>query len=415
LPQVIVPDPAAIASSVAHCFHGYPARQVRVVGITGTNGKTTTTYLIRHMLNKINLHCGMIGTVETDDGKNCREASMTTPGAIDVAKLLATMRDNGCRACAMETSSHALDQGRVAGIQFAGAAFTNLTRDHLDYHHDMDQYAAAKAKLFEMLDESAIAVVNEDDTWSDRMILSCKARHVRFGFGPKADYRARDFALTSQGTRFILHTPDGNAEVNTAMIGRHNIANALTAAALVGEVFRLSVHQIATCLQGAIGAPGRLQTVLCGQPFSVLVDYAHTDDALEQVLKALRPLTTGKLHVLFGCGGDRDRTKRPLMAQATERHADVIYVTSDNPRTENPAEIIKQITAGFSRLKNKPVIVEPDRRAAIGLATSSAQPGDVVLIAGKGHENYQIIGQTKHHFDDVEEVKLALQGTSSNA
>jgi len=414
VPQVVVADPAAIASSLAHIFYGHPARRVRVLGVTGTNGKTTTAYLIRHMLNKLNHRCGMIGTVETDDGKICREAEMTTPGAIDIAKLLGAMRDNGCHACAMETSSHALDQGRVAGIEFAGAAFTNLTRDHLDYHQSMERYAAAKARLFEMLGETAVAVINEDDAWSDRIIADCKARPVRFGFGPRADYRARDFALTAQGSKFILHTPDGSAEINIGMIGRHNISNALTAAALVGEVFQLSVHQIAKCLQDAAGAPGRLQAVRCGQPFGVVVDYAHTDDALQQVLKALRPVTANKLRVLFGCGGDRDRTKRPLMARACENFADVVYVTSDNPRTEEPAEIIHQIMAGFTLPAKKPVNVEPDRRTAIRKILADAEAGDVVLIAGKGHENYQIIGQTKHHFDDVEEVKMALQPTSSS-
>ncbi|MGD0769740.1 MAG: UDP-N-acetylmuramoyl-L-alanyl-D-glutamate--2,6-diaminopimelate ligase [Tepidisphaeraceae bacterium] len=419
VPQVIVPDGAAAISAIAHIFYRHPSHQMRVVGVTGTNGKTTTAYLIRHILNKSNLRCGMIGTVETDDGKDRREANMTTPGAIDVAQLLAAMRDNGCRACVMETSSHALHQGRVASVRFAGAAFTNLTRDHLDYHGRMDQYAAAKAILFQLLDENAIAVVNADDPWADRMLAGCEARTVRFGFGPDAegiasasDYQARDLAITSQGSRFVLHTPDGSDEVAMELIGRHNIANALTAAALVGEVFGLSVHQIAGALRDAPGAPGRLQAVRAGQPFAVLVDYAHTHDALEKVLTALRPLTRGKLRVLFGCGGDRDRTKRPLMARATERFADAVYVTSDNPRTENPGEIIEQILAGFQNRRQRPPIVEPDRRAAITKILEDAEPGDVVLLAGKGHENYQIVGQTKRHFDDLEEAKMVLQKTS---
>jgi UDP-N-acetylmuramoyl-L-alanyl-D-glutamate--2,6-diaminopimelate ligase len=314
----------------------------------------------------------------------------------------------------MEASSHALDQGRVTGVHFAGAAFTNLTRDHLDYHQDMDRYATAKAKLFETLDEDAVAVLNADDPWSDRMAAICSARVVQFGFGPSADYRARDFALTSQGSQFILHTPDGNAQVALGMIGQHNIANALTAAALLGEVFRLSVHQIAAGLNDAQGAPGRLQPVRCGQPFAVLVDYAHTDDALQKALQALRPLTKGKLRVVFGCGGDRDRAKRPLMARASEKFADVIYVTSDNPRTENAEEIIRQITAGFERPRRKPVIVEADRRIAITKALEETEAGDVLLVAGKGHENYQIIGDTRHHFDDVEEVKTALERVSGS-
>jgi UDP-N-acetylmuramoyl-L-alanyl-D-glutamate--2,6-diaminopimelate ligase len=408
VPQIVIPDPGESASALANIFYRRPSMEVNLVGVTGTNGKTTTTYLLRHLLGKFNQRCGMIGTVETDDGKVCRESSLTTPGAIEVVKLLASMRDNGCKACAMEVSSHALDQGRVAGVRFAGAAFTNLTRDHLDYHKDMDRYAEAKAKLFEMLDEDAVAVVNGDDAWSERMLAKCRARPIRFGFGDNADYRARDFALTSEGCRFVLHTPDGNAPVAMGMIGQHNIANALTAAALAGEVFRLTVHQICAGLSDAQGAPGRLQPVRCGQPFAVLVDYAHTDDALAKALQALRPLTKGRLRVVFGCGGDRDRTKRPLMARAAEQIADVIYVTSDNPRTENAIDIIGEIVAGFGRHHRKPVIIEADRRSAIGRAIEDASDGDVVLIAGKGHENYQIIGATRHHFDDVEEVTMAL-------
>ncbi|HEX4053114.1 MAG TPA: UDP-N-acetylmuramoyl-L-alanyl-D-glutamate--2,6-diaminopimelate ligase [Tepidisphaeraceae bacterium] len=414
VPQVILPNPAAVSAALAHLFYGNPSKSIRAVGVTGTNGKTTTTYLLRHILNKTNYRCGLIGTVETDDGRDRREATMTTPGAIDLAKLLASIRDNGCRACAMETSSHALDQGRVDGVRFAGAAFTNLTRDHLDYHGQMENYAAAKAKLFAMLDEDAIAVINAEDSWSERMVIECKARIVRFGFGQQADYCARDIAMTSQGSRFILHTPDGSTEVALGMIGRHNIANALTAAALLGEVFRLSVHQIAAGLQDAQGAPGRLQLVRCpGAPgFAVLVDYAHTDDALEKVLTALRPLTRGKLRVMFGCGGDRDRTKRPLMARTAERLADIVYVTSDNPRTENPGDIIEQILTGFPRTGSKTVIVEPDRRVAITKVLEDARSGDVVLLAGKGHENYQIVGQTRHHFDDVEEAAKVLRKMS---
>jgi UDP-N-acetylmuramoyl-L-alanyl-D-glutamate--2,6-diaminopimelate ligase len=319
------------------------------------------------------------------------------------------MRDNGCRACVMETSSHALDQGRVAGVPFVGAGFTNLTGDHLDYHKSMDQYAAAKASLFAALDPLASAVVNAGDAWSHRMIQHCPARVVRFGFGEDADYRAKDFAITASGTHFILHAPDGVAEVSMQLLGRHNIENALAASALVAESFGLSVHQIAAGLRDAQGAPGRLQAVRNGQPFAVLVDYAHSDDALENVLSALRPLTRGKLRVLFGCGGDRDTTKRPRMAAMAEKYADSIYVTSDNPRTESPQSILDQIARGFSSANRSKVNFEIDRRLAIEHILSDAQPGDVVLLAGKGHENYQIIGNEKRHFDDVEEAARFLK------
>ena len=410
VPTISVADPGAAASVLANLFHGNPGQAVKVLGVTGTNGKTTTTYLIRHMLAKVNRRCGMVGTVEIDDGRTRREASMTTPSATEVAELLATMRDRGCRACAIETSSHALDQGRVAGVPFAGAAFTNLTGDHLDYHKTMDAYADAKARLFASLDPSAVAVVNGDDKASDRMVRDSRARVIRFGFGKSADYRARDWAVTSQGCNFVLHTPDGRAEVSLGMIGKHNIENALAAAALVGETFGLGVNQIAAGLRDAQGAPGRLQAVRLGQPFAVLVDYAHTDDALENVLSALRPLARRKLRVVFGCGGDRDRTKRPRMARTAETYADAIYVTSDNPRTEKPQAILDEICSGLGEAGRAKAVVELDRRSAIRQALADAEEGDVVLIAGKGHENYQIVGETKHHFDDVEEATAALRG-----
>jgi UDP-N-acetylmuramoyl-L-alanyl-D-glutamate--2,6-diaminopimelate ligase len=410
LPQVIVPDPALASSILANAFFEHPAHQVKVIGVTGTNGKTTITYLIRHVLNHFNVRCGMMGTVEIDDGKDRYPASMTTPGPIEVAQTLAKMRDRGCRACAMETSSHALHQSRVAGVNFAGAVFTNLTGDHLDYHKTMENYAAAKAQLFTSLSDDAVAAANAEDPWTPRIIRDSRARILRFGFGPAADYRARDVAITASGSSFILHTPDGRAQIDLKLIGKHNIENVLAAATILGEVFHLNVHQLATGLKNAQGAPGRLQAVRAGQPFAVLVDYAHTDDALRNVLSALRPLSKGRLRVLFGCGGDRDRTKRPRMARVAEELADVIYITSDNPRTENPRAILDEIVTGLTPEVSRPVFVDLDRRTAIERILRDAEPGDVVLIAGKGHENYQIIGDTKHHFDDVEECERVLGG-----
>ncbi len=414
LAQIMVPDPGAALSLLANRFFGNPSRQVRTLGVTGTNGKTTTTYLIRHVLNHFSIRCGMVGTVEIDDGRSRYESSMTTPAAIEVAQLLATMRSNACQACAMETSSHSMHQGRVAGVKFAGAAFTNLTGDHLDYHKTMEGYAAAKAQLFESLDETAVAAINADDPWAARMVRGCKARLMPFGFGDSAKYRAKDMKITAAGSTFILHTPDGQARIDLKLIGKHNIENALAAAALLGEVFKLNVHQLAAGLKDAAGAPGRLQTVRAGQPFTVLVDYAHTDDALKNVLTALRPLTRGRLRVLFGCGGDRDATKRPRMAKIAEQLADAIYVTSDNPRTEDPQKILDQVVAGFTNPVQRPLVVEIDRRRAIEQILGDAEPQDIVLIAGKGHENYQIIGTTKHHFDDVEECKKILSAARAS-
>jgi len=303
----------------------------------------------------------------------------------------------------------------VAGVPFSGAAFMNLTGDHLDYHGSMDEYAAAKADLFAALDAEAVAVINTDSKWADRMIQDCCARVIRFGFGKRADYRAREVRITAEGTSFQLSSPDGKAEVQTQLVGEHNIENALAAAALVGEVCGMTVNQIALGLRDAVGAPGRLEPVRGGQAFSVLVDYAHTDDALDNVLKALRPLSKGRLRVLFGCGGDRDRSKRPRMAKVAEKYADAIYVTSDNPRTENPQSILDEIVTGFGRERRKSIHVESDRRRAIEQILSDAQPGDIVLLAGKGHEKYQILGTDKHHFDDVEEAQRALQRRAAAA
>jgi UDP-N-acetylmuramoyl-L-alanyl-D-glutamate--2,6-diaminopimelate ligase len=414
LPQVLVRDASLAASRLAHLALGDPSRSMRVLGVTGTKGKTTAAFLLRQILNKARHKCGMIGTVEIDDGVTSREAEQTTPSAVDVARHLAAMVDNGCEAAAIEVSSHALDQGRVAGVEFAGAAFTNLTGDHMDYHQTMEIYAAAKARLFEDLDEEAFALVNDADEWAWRMTRDCRASRVlRFGFSEECDYRAADWRVSAEGSQFTLHTPDGQTPVRMALVGKHNIENALVAAGLAIEAFGLSVHQVAAALKDAAGAPGRLQAVRCGQPFAVLVDYAHTDDALKKVLSALRPLCKGKLRVLFGCGGDRDKTKRPRMARAAQELADAVYVTSDNPRTEDPASIIDQIRGGLSMNGSAEVYEDMDRRTAIERIIADAGPGDVVLIAGKGHENYQIIGTEKRHFDDAEEAARALQSRAA--
>ena len=408
VPQIVVANPAAAISPLAEACHGSPSRALRTLAVTGTNGKTTTAYLVRHILKAAGRKCGMIGTVEVDDGRECREATMTTPGGVELSRLLAAMRDNGAEACSIEVSSHALHQNRVAGLHFSAAAFTNLTGDHRDYHKNATNYAAAKAMLFDMLDPSAAACVSTCDPKSHRMIRKCNARIVWWGFAPHADYRAEEIFIDATGSHFALITPKGRVHVDMGLIGQHNIANALTAAALVGESYGIEPATIAEALADAAGAPGRLQPVRMGQGFGVFVDYAHTDDGLKNVLNALRPLTPGQLRVVFGCGGDRDNSKRPRMAKVAERLADVIYVTSDNPRTEDPASIIQQIMTGFRKRRKKPIVVEADRHQAIHRAITEAEPGDVVLLAGKGHENYQIMGTEKHHFDDVEEAKAAL-------
>lgn len=415
LPVIQVKDAGVAASLLAHAVVGDPSREMKVLGVTGTNGKTTTTFLLRHLLNHTGQRCGLIGTCEIDDGQQSRPAAMTTPGPVTIAEIFAAMRDKGCDAVAMEASSHALHQGRCAGVEFAAAGFTNLSGDHLDYHHTMEDYAAAKAELFRTLPPDAPAVVNAEDAYAERMIQGTSGRPVTFrvgdGGGGSADYVARDLLVTANGSKFILKTPDGEAPVAMAQIGRHNVQNALCAAAMVGELFGLSARQLAASLDDAPAAPGRLERIDEGQPFTVLVDYAHTDDALDNVLKALRPVTKGQLRVVFGCGGDRDRGKRPRMAQVAEHRADTVYVTSDNPRTEDPARIIDDILDGFEN--RKIAIVEADRRRAIDRAIADAEPGDVVVIAGKGHENYQIVGDQRLTFDDAAEARRALRTLAS--
>jgi UDP-N-acetylmuramoyl-L-alanyl-D-glutamate--2,6-diaminopimelate ligase len=408
VPVVVTPDAAAATSHLACAFAGDPSATVKVLAVTGTNGKTTTAYLIRHILNHVQQTCGMVGTVQIDDGQRQIEAAMTTPGACEVAELLARMKANGCRACAIEASSHALAQSRLAGVKLAGAAFTNLTLDHLDYHKTMTEYATAKARLFAQLPAGGVAAINADDRHHTRMIERCDGRIVTFGMRESADYRAVDIAATAAGTSFILHSPDGQTEIHLRLIGRHNVENALAALTLCCEAMGVSIHQAAAALRTAEGAPGRLQAVRAGQPFAVLVDYAHTDDALQNVLTALRPLVRGRLRLVFGCGGDRDASKRPRMARIAQQHADCVYLTSDNPRTEDPQSILGDVVAGFSLENTKPITVQPDRRAAIEQAIAEAEAGDLVLIAGKGHENCQILGKTKHHFDDVEEATRAI-------
>ncbi len=415
VPRIVVSDIASATAKLAHAFHGWPARSLKVVGITGTNGKTTTAYLLRHLLNTSGIKCGLIGTVETDDGTTSIESDMTTPGAIELAWLLARMRDNGCKAVAMESSSHALDQQRDAEIRYAAAGFTNLTGDHLDYHKTMESYADAKARLFTALDPNSVGVVNGDDVWSPRVFAKSRARIVNYTIEGASQasalgmYRATDILIDASGTRFKIRSRDGIADVNMRLVGRHNIQNAMTAATIAVEAFGLSLHTVADALGDAQGAPGRLQSVSNARKprLSILVDYAHTDDALENVLKALRPLTRGKLRVVFGCGGDRDRTKRPRMAMVAKRLGDAVYVTSDNPRSEDPNNIISDILSGLPADERETVVVEPDRRAAIYRAISDADDQDVVLIAGKGHEKYQIVGGSRLHFDDVEEAQQA--------
>ncbi len=404
-PQLVVSDGRRAAIALARAWFGDPAAAMTMVGITGTNGKTTTTGIVRHLLNRHD-DAGSIGTLGAFDGAGARvpstAGSLTTPGPVDLQATLAELRDRGTRSVAMETSSHSLDQGRLDGIAFQGAIFTNLTRDHLDYHRTMEHYLAAKLKLLNLLARDAAVAVNADDpAWS---IVPRTGRMVSFGFHPEADLRAVDPALDATGCRFRLEGRFGIAEVDLPLPGEFNVANALGAAAVLLGMGH-SLGQVVERLKTAPQVSGRMER-LASQPFVVLRDYAHTPDALERALLALRPVTQDRLIVLFGCGGDRDRGKRPIMGKIAGTLSDFAVVTSDNPRTEDPETIIMDVIAGLPQ--GAPHLRVADRREAIRQTLALARPGDTVLLAGKGHETYQVIGKEYLPFDEKEIVAQFL-------
>ncbi len=407
---LVATDATRATSALAQTFHGFPTRAMRMVGITGTNGKTTTAFLTQHLINHAGTRCGLLGTVLTDDGNTREPAELTTPGATELASIFARMVHNRCACAVMEVSSHALDQGRVDGIDFAVGVFTNLTGDHLDYHLTMEAYGAAKAKLFRTLASGSCAVVNCDDAAHEQMVRGCSARILRCS---ARESRAECFVevvrVTLGGMALRMRGPWGDLDVEFQSIGRHNAMNALQAAAAAWSV-GVDVSALARGFAGAVAPPGRLEFVTSAtSDFAVLVDYAHTDDALFNVLAAVRPVVTdGRLILVFGCGGDRDRSKRPRMAQTAVTHADHVIVTSDNPRTESPQAIIDEICSGIQANCAATVEQQCDRATAIRSAIGMARPGDLVLIAGKGHEDYQIIGKEKFPFDDRIEARAAL-------
>ena len=407
------------AGTIAQRLLGQPAEKLNVIGITGTNGKTTTAYLLRHLLNTIGQTAGMIGTIEIDTGHSQTPAQLTTPGLIDTHHLLAQMVAQHCAACIMEVSSHALQQNRVAAILFAAAIFTNLTGDHLDYHKTTEAYAAAKAKLFDQLDpQSGQPIVNADDPWHQTMLdgRTFPATPKRFAITAadvgSADTRAVIDHIDAHRTRIQLTSTTGAVTVESPLIGKHNVYNLLAAVA-AAERFGLDLSDphLPDIIAQLPGTPGRLERVIgddAAPPFTVLVDYAHTDDALRNVLTALRPLCPAQLRVLFGCGGDRDATKRPRMAAVACELADRIVITSDNPRTEDPTQIINDILTGVPADARSRAAVVPDRAHAIQQIVHDAQPHDIVLLAGKGHEDYQILGTQRIDFDDRLHARAAL-------
>ena len=396
VPELIVDDVRAAMGPAAARFEGDPTARLQLVGVTGTNGKTTTAFLVRHLFEAAGRQCGLLGTVKRVVGGVEEDVERTTPEAIDLQHTFRRMVEGGDVACAMEVSSHALELGRVAGIKFACRIFTNLTQDHLDFHETMEAYFQAKRRLF---DEGGLAVVNIDDEYGRR--IAAEVDCATFAIEREADYRARDIEFDLMGSRFTCDAPDGEIRIESPLPGVFNVMNVLGAVAAVRS---LGVERIS--LEGFGRVPGRFEPVDEGQDFGVLVDYAHTPDSLENVLRAAREVTRGRLIAVFGAGGDRDRGKRPLMGDAARRLADRVLVTSDNPRSEPPDAIIDEIMEGAGEDAER----EVDRRRAIGLAIASAEPGDVVVIAGKGHEQGQEFENgRKEPFDDLEVAREALR------
>jgi UDP-N-acetylmuramoyl-L-alanyl-D-glutamate--2,6-diaminopimelate ligase len=409
IPQVVVTSGRLAAAYAAAEFFDDPWEELTVVGVTGTNGKTTSVALLRHLLSATGgaaASIGTLGIVGADGRVVPGTEGLTTPGPVDTARWLRGLRDDGVRAVAMEVSSHALDQGRVAAVRFDAPLITNLSRDHLDYHGTLEEYRAAKLRLVRLVEEGGAVVLNADDpAWAGVPVE--EARRVTYGVEARADVRAEELELVSAGTRWTLRTPDGAARVHLPLYGTYNVSNALGAAAVLWSLGR-GVEEIAAGLAGLAQVPGRLERVPTPEGVAtVLLDYAHTPDALARALAALRPLTSGRLWVVFGAGGDRDRGKRPEMGRVAAERADFVVVTSDNPRTEDPAAIADEIEAGMGNAPRRRVL---DRRDAIRLALDEAAPDDVVLLAGKGHETYQIWGTEKRPFDERRVVREILAG-----
>jgi len=408
-PLAITTDARTAAGMLAQAIRGFPARKLTTVGVTGTNGKTTVAYLVRAILTEAGIGAGLLGTIGFDTGRRTGDAGATTPDPVSLAELTAEMVAAGQTHLVMEVSSHALDQGRTAGLTYRVGVFTNLTGDHLDYHGTMERYRDAKARLFAGLGADATAVINRDDPAGEFMAGATQAQVTWYGLNPLADVRARIERIDSSGTAFDLVVAGQVAPVQLPLIGRHNVYNAL-AAVSAARAMGVELATSARALSGRVSLPGRLERVAGAGEFDVFVDYAHTDDALANVLGSLRPVTRGRLIVVFGCGGDRDRTKRPRMAQVAQELADEIVLTSDNPRTEPPMAILDEIAAGLDAAGRRRATIEGDRRRAIALAVGRARTGDVVLIAGKGHERVQIVGDEWREFDDVAVTREILEG-----
>ncbi len=409
---IAVDDVVVACSKLAIAFYDYPAQKLKLVGVTGTNGKTTTTHLIEFLL-QTQYAAALFGTLYTRWAGYSQTATHTTPFAVDLQAQLAEAIAAGCDVGLMEISSHALAQQRVLGCSFDVAVFTNLTQDHLDFHHDLESYFQAKALLFSETYLQGRAIINLDDPFGQRLVqmLGNKPIWTYSISNSEADFYTENLTYLSNGATGILHTPQGAITFQSPLVGRFNVENILAAIATALHM-GMSLAEVVSRLPEFKNVPGRVERVQINddQDVTVVVDYAHTPDSLENLLKAMRPFTQRELICVFGCGGDRDRTKRPLMGGIAARLADRVYVTSDNPRTEDPQSILDDVMVGVNVvIGEKPIIVEADRHKCIQNAIANAQSGDTILIAGKGHEDYQIIGREKIHFDDREEAQAALR------
>ncbi len=405
---IVVADVRAACARLAACFHGQPAQTLQLVGVTGTNGKTTTTHLIEHFLRAADQPTALLGTLYSRWPGFEQVASHTTPFPTTLQAQLAQAQEAGCRFVTMEVSSHALDQGRVAECPFPVTVFTNLTQDHLDYHPTMEDYFEAKARLFAPPYRTGRAVINGDDAYGARLLE--RVGEDAWSYSTRnaaADLWLSDLEYGADGVRGVLHTPAGEAAFRSPLVGKFNLEN-LLAAVGAGLALGLSLEGMVAAIADFSGVPGRMERVVIpGSDISVIVDYAHTPDSLENLLVAARPFIGGRMVCVFGCGGDRDRSKRPRMGEIAARLADKVYITSDNPRTEEPQRILDDILGGIAA-SVEPVVLA-DRAEAIRRAILEAQPGDGILLAGKGHEDYQILGTEKIHFDDREQARAALE------
>ena len=409
---LVVENTRSALADLAATFYGQPARRLKLAAVTGTNGKTTTTFLIKHICEKAGLRCGLIGTVRYEIGERVLPAARTTPESLDLQELLAQMANASCRAAAMEVSSHALAQERIRGLEWDVAVFTNLTQDHLDYHGTMENYFESKAKLFTQLAQQQkkrepVAVVNMDDRYGEQLLdkIDKKISVITFGMGVRADFRASNYRMEFGGTSYQLDARGKSYLVRVPLIGRFNVANSMAALA-AANALGLNLREAVLSLGKSPQVPGRLEMVPAKRQFQVFVDYAHTPDALVNVLKTLRQLQPGRLITVFGCGGDRDRQKRPLMGRIADQNADYSVITSDNPRKEDPNAIISEIEKGFDSDRYEKVA---ERAEAIARAIALAQPRDIILIAGKGHETYQEFADHTVPFDDIQAARRAIE------